>query len=289
VRGSHAESYRAPELLELYLTDTVISTVFTDPRRPDLGAYNYQVVTGGNRDLRPEQGTSQLLAAGVEPWPGARLTVGRWWIDKSDVSGTTGLAFILANELNPAGSTASQIVRQPDQGGRPGEIIRVSDRITNLSRQATDGWDIDLDVTRSLGRWGELGCEVYVTYVRSIQFSTITGAMNEVAGRAGNPRIRARGTLTWERGPWSLAWATRWVSRFDSSDPTYGGVDGNNAAYVEHGITLGLEPREDVRLSFAVGNVFDTDPPRAFNNRGYQLGLYDNLGRTWSVSAEWRF
>lgn len=288
VRGSRAESFRAPELLELYLPQTTITAPLTDPLRPDLGAYGVQVITGGNPDLQPEEGTSDLLAVAVEPFDGVRLTVSRWKIRKRSVSGTLGANFILANESNPDASTASRVVRFPSVGGVPGEIRTLYDQITNIAQQRTDGWDVDLEAKRDFGAYGTWTASAYLAFIESYEVSTPTGGSVELAS-IGRPKVAGQASLACEAGRWTVSWFSRYTGPYDSSAPVVPGVDPNVEAHWTHNATLACRLGEDVRVALAVGNVLDEDPPQAFGSRGYDLTWFDNFGRTWTVTADVRF
>ena len=102
---------------------------------------------------------------------------------------------------------------------------------------------------------------------------------------AGFPiRLRARGTASWDRGPWGLQLAVNYTGRYE--DPL--------GVRIDHAATADLQvryqgrtatPLEGFTASLTVRNLFDADPPFYDNPAGaaYDPANADAVGRFVAV------
>ncbi len=57
IRGSYSQSFKAPDIGQLYQPGvTTFTTAIADPRNPSLGLNTYPFMSSGNRNLKPEKG-----------------------------------------------------------------------------------------------------------------------------------------------------------------------------------------------------------------------------------------
>ena len=172
LRGSWAEGFRAPNLVQVFDAGTTRVNTRDDYVRcfaqaqagliDNIGACTGSgtiSVRSGAQDLRPEDSESYSFGAVVQPRfvPGLTLTADYWHIRQKGLVGVfddqNQIALDLLRRLN--GSTNPNVQRAtPDDADNAlfagsglapaGEIIQVLDPYTNLDRRQTAGWDFGL-------------------------------------------------------------------------------------------------------------------------------------------------
>lgn len=294
LRATWGGTYKAPELLDLYLAQNEFYAVAPDPRRPDLGPYAFRYRTGGNPDLQPEEATSLQLGATWTPRASALSgwSFGAtWWeFDKRDVVGSLGLDFILEHELDAAFPTADRIVRASSAGARQGEVLLVLDTKSNLNRVLVRGWDFEAawrSGTRDSGG-GEWRLGGLATWLREFTYQNVNGgAVDDLPGRA---RWKAQGTLGWSRMEWDVALHANWIGHWRGGGVNYAGDSTTQHARVFFNFTASRRFGEAWKAVFTIANLLDEDPPIHYgSNRGYDVGIYDNRGREYAVRVERRW
>jgi iron complex outermembrane recepter protein len=238
LRGSYGTSFRAPPLTDIYAP--VSSAGGTALINPANGQFqNYTVVTGGNRDLKPETATYVNYGIVLTPQavPGLTLQLDRWLINQKNIVIQTQPQLVL-DGIQP-GSTFT------DANGVPG----LNSLYMNAAGQQVNGTDLDLDYrfhTDSVGsfdfRWSgtylnsfKVNDETGVGFVQYAGGVALAGSMNTVAGL---PKIRSLFAANWFYGALSATYLLHYTGSYE--DPTIpGGVEVGK--YVTHDIQVGLD------------------------------------------------
>jgi iron complex outermembrane receptor protein len=256
-RGTMSESFRAPDVLDLYLGGSEgfpaaadpcntfnFSAAATDQARciadgvPAGGVTqaNGQIrsLTGGNPDLQPEFGETRSLGIVYSPsWAeGLNVTLDWYKIELEDVIAFRGSQAILnACYRNPGAAGAAA---DPAQRAlfcsfvtrdTTGNIIDLRQSSFNLAEGEVEGYDFNVKYAMPETAWGRFSFEWDSTYTEN---NTIFGTVGEYNG---DPQWRLRSNLTtrWQKGDWDATWAMRYYSRME--DPCTG------SNYFEYGIT----------------------------------------------------
>jgi outer membrane receptor protein involved in Fe transport len=272
---------------------------------------SYNVLSGGNPDLRPEAADTWTLGVVVTP-PQVRdlnLTLDYYDIRLSGVISVLDPDVVIEQCLETGNPfLCAQIHRAPGTGSLwIGNEGYVSDFFQNAASLATRGIDVDLRYRRSLASAGRnLGVatlRLTGTNLMSLQTVTLPNAPAfDCAGYYGIncddpvPRWRHTLSLGWET-PWTfdLALAWRYTSAvvvaaaspnaalagpFDQADYRLGA-----RSYFDVSLHWRASRRVDFRLG--VNNIFDVDPPVVGSdprsgvaaNANTYTGVYDALGR----------
>ncbi len=257
LRGTYSESFRAPDVLDLYLgggesfppaidpCNTInIALATTDAARcvadgvPVVGVVqpNAQIrsLTGGNPGLKPEFGTTKSFGVVYSPsWaPGLNMTLDWYNISLEDVITFRNSQSILTACYGTPGtpgaatSTAQRdlfcsfIVRDAT-----GNILDLRQSQFNLAQGEVEGYDFQVTYALPETAWGKFAVQWDNTYSTQNTLFGVIGTYN------GAPAWRLRSNLSasWQKGDWDANWAVRYYSGMDEA------CAGGN--YFEYGIT----------------------------------------------------
>ncbi len=293
VRAARSAAFKAPELLDLYASQTESYTVVDDPRRPDLGSYAVRYRAGGNPDLQPERSIGWNLGAGwqLPGQSGLAFEATAWRLAKEGLVSSLGPTFLVRQELAPDFPTASRLVRgAPDAAGRPGLLLLINDVRGNVDRVLAAGWDLGLRWRTLRSARGELQVHAHASRLRHLRYESRTGGVLERAGANTVPEWRGQAGAAWHHSSWEAAGSVDWIGHHDGDGVNFSGgsITQHARAFVHLHFARAL-PRE-MRVMIGVSNVFDTDPPINFaSNRGYTTGTYSNQGRGYSIALEKKY
>ncbi len=156
LRGAAGTGFRAPSLTDLYApqipsitsngTRDPIQCPTFNPNNPAC-SFQFQTVTGGNPNLKPEKSTSFELGTVLKPVRNLTLDLDSYWIYLRDAITPGGLPYnvILANAAN-ATEFASYVTRDSS-----GNIVFISQTNANLFKTYVSGLDINLEYDYPLG------------------------------------------------------------------------------------------------------------------------------------------
>jgi iron complex outermembrane receptor protein len=140
IRSTWGEAFKAPSLLQLHLAQTSFPTPLFDP------VTNQQVVaaviSGGNLNLRPEEGQSQSLGVVYDSQAiaGLQLGISQWHIEETNSINTLGYQTIVDNaSLFPGAVTRESSCAS----GPPCPIVTVQDGYVNFGDINVSGIDYD--------------------------------------------------------------------------------------------------------------------------------------------------
>lgn len=273
-----------------------------------VGASQYNVVAGGNGDLKPERSLQANLGLRFEPDRSWAVGADFWFLKIRDVIGVLpeGVAF-----ADPA-RYANSFVAIDSASGRALAYAAVND---NLGRQYASG--IDFDVSgRALVAPGTLSSRLMLSYMlRDVSQLQPDGPYDSAIGsieerQTATFRWIARWATSLQMGAWTHSVTVNARSGFLDREEIVVPVDGSGAVIgaaqpyrlkVERYATVDWQTDWQVGrgwlLTLGALNVFDRDPPlsiaSAGSGRGQQAGFddryYDPRGRTVYVNASYKF
>jgi outer membrane receptor protein involved in Fe transport len=329
IRGSYAQVFRAPTIVDLSLAPTQSAPTFTDPcegivaadvaANPNLAlacegvpldgsfAQPLSQITSvllGNQELKPETGDVKTYGVVYDAsWaPGLSLTVDYWDYHIEDIITNLDVNF-----------SAEQCV----QTGAPqfcGLIFRYTDPINaglikvfqqptvNLGELNTDGVDIGIKYALRGTGAGDFNISLDATHINSYESISAPGAPpQEVAGtfdRQFGNYAKWRGLLGfgWSMAGFDGLLTVRYIDSVEIIDPD--GAPGvqpnlNIPSVTYYDLTLGYTFPTETKVQVGAINLGDKDPPILYQNNvinaNTDVSTYDTLGRRWYVGVTQKF
>ncbi len=311
VRGSWGSGFRAPTLFDLYSPQTISgvttngqhdSQLCPDPSapgassNPDCNA-QYNLLAGGNPDLKPERSDSITLGFIIEPTKDYSLGLDFFHVTVKDtiVAGAVSYQAILANEDKYAGL----IFRDPTTG----RISAINQGNTNLGKSIVGGVDVDAKA-RVLNSGGQrvtlrLSGTYMSKYDQQMPDGTYRSAVNTPGGAGAIGvvmRWRHVASATWEIGDWTSTLAWNYQNPYHDTRGTYqptGTPTRDVASYSTMDAQIGYSGFKSTQLTLGIKNLADSDPP--YTNYGggfvgsYDLSYADVRGRFVYLTAGYKF
>jgi iron complex outermembrane receptor protein len=280
-RGAYSQSFRAPDLSQLYTAQTIVfsTSAVKDPLRPNDPVATVRQIRGGNSELQPELGSSYYagVALDVPQIEGLELTLDFWRFRQTNLIDVPSLASILDLETT---APTGRVVRNPPVGdGLPGTINSVSLTFRNVSKAMTDGIDFAVRYTRPTD-FGRFLFNAVVTYSHSYEFNGI-----EAVKTNAFPMFRGNASLQWSRGKWTASLHGNYLDGYGEVSTSVFAPGRATAHRIDSHYTftpqLSYAGPWGTKITVGARNVFDRDPPLAFA----KPELYDNL----QVTGEGRF
>ncbi len=326
LRGTWAEGFRAPSIGELYSSFSRFDADIEDPCSNHVTANcttlgvpagyeqantQISIITGGNRQLKPE--TSRSITAGAVYSPGWAENTG--WSQKLDFELTYFKYKVddaiqapdAQTQLNRCVATLDPLYCTGIGRAPSGDINSFNNTLRNLGRIDTQGYDAGVNWVGPETGIGSFGASIQATFTSKYKaVASDTGAEEphkvgvEVSDSA-IPRWRTTANLNWALGAWSAGWTVRYVSAVNEachpdfpelcSDPN--GVTNHlgATAYNDARVSWKVPVNMDFTLSAGVNNLFDRDPPICLSCslNGYDASTYDLPGRYGYISANLKF
>ncbi len=352
IRGTYAEGFRAPFIGELFGL-TQFGPTLTDPcsnysssgnatlvaNCQALGIpANYEqintqitTITGGNPDLQPESAESYTLGFVYSPtwaedlaWSNRLDFEVSYWNTKVDDAVQAPdaqqlLDTCVATRNAFAGCTngGTNVITRTANG----QINRFDNRLANIGKIETDGFDIKVDWSSPEWSFGRFKATWQSTYVDDYKQTDLFG--NEFQRTVGVevndsaiPEWQSNLRLGWTYGDWSADWTVRYIDRVVETCSDF--RDGTSLSLTALGLcsepnttdnslsknALGGTTYHDVsvnwdtpfevkglRVTAGVNNLFDKSPPTCLSCslNGYDAGTYDLPGQFWYVQAAYKF
>lgn len=259
--------------------------------------------TGGNPLVDPEK--ADTVTVGIVWQPGGALdglAMSFDWfnIDVKDALGQLSFQNIVDGcYVQGAADLCQYILRDPSTN----QITRIDRLFINLSQQVLTGIDVELNYQREVDIFGggeTLGLRMYASQVREF-YNQLPGAPRDYIGLE-QPEWRFLPALTYSRGAFRAFLQGRYFDgRTLNRRWTEGvNIDDNSVpsvTYADMNLSYEMDIGEQTyRLSFNATNLFDRAPPQTPGNPGFvggtggpSTGLYDTVGRTYTVGARVAF
>ncbi len=246
LRASYGTSFRAPALTAIDAPQT--SEGGTALINPANGQYqDYTVITGGNKNLKPETATyiNYGLVLTPKPIPGLTLQFDRWLINQKNIVIQTSPQLVL-DGVQPGSTFVSA-------NGVPG----LYSLYMNAAGQQVNGTDLDLDYRFRTDNIGSFDLRLTGTYLNSFKVNDLTGSgLVQYAGStalasslpsiSGLPKVRSLLAANWLYRTFGVTYLIHYTGSY--TDPTIpGGVEVSK--YVTH----------DIQLNWDLGNLMKSD------------------------------
>ncbi|ODU09308.1 MAG: hypothetical protein ABS84_09305 [Rubrivivax sp. SCN 71-131] len=322
IRGSAGTGFRAPTLRQLYrpLQDFGVTaqpyacSAEMAEMAASLGAacqgatLQYNVFTGGNAKIQPEESKQATLGFRLEPTPAFSFGADLWWvgIDKTFGSVDENEAF---NNVFKYPSLWL-VYTDPVTGDK---LLAYNASTTNLGKSFSTGVDVDVTGRFDTGI-GKLVSNLRLTYMIRDTFQLVPGQEYYSTVGDNNPAIgsqtfRWKGTLgnTLASGRWAHTLNINFQSGYKDfpgyvygkdADGSYNGDDREIRLNVKDFYTVDWQTEFNMNkaLKFAVGvkNLFNEKPPLSLrSNGGHMLGFdyryFNPLGRTFQAKVSYDF
>jgi iron complex outermembrane recepter protein len=315
LRGSWGTGFVAPTLTQAYGANTngVSLAGEVDPLRcpttQDTNDCNAQfnVLFGGNQNLKPQKSNQWTLGAVFEPMDGLSLSFDWFNMKVEDLfSNGPSVSTILANQ-DQFGNLVTRGPVQPQFPTIPGPITQIDQRFINIGEVKIAGYDINIKATgpaTSIGRFSfNLDGTYYQKYDVQNTDGTFSGTVSNVFESTVNgviPRYKQYAAVNWTRGPWSATLGNQYQSSYidfalvpDPNDPDSDGINRRASSMSLWDAYVSYTGFKNWKLVLGVNNLFDRNPP--FSNQrntfqlGYDPGYYDARARFVYGSVTYTF
>ncbi len=313
-RGSYSTGFKVPDFAKLFrgITESQYTGLdLADPATCPKGQYNPDVpncseqirpdiITGGNPNLKPEEAEQRSIGFVIAPNGNFNVSVDWWEIERTN---TIRSGFNLSTMTANYPLYASNFIRDS-----AGKIIAIDQRYINTGGTLTRGIELDSNVRGDLagGTWNVHLNGNYLDTFRTKTFDSLPYSDNLVGEyeRYYNLPIRWKHTVSagWARGDW--AHTLTQVYRGGYKDWKPGGIvngynppawDGNVDAYITYNYSLTWTGMENLKATFGIRNLLNTDPPFTVrylddgDGAGWEARVADPRGRSFNLLLEYRF
>ena len=315
VRASYGRGFREASLPELFNPQTFATTAqFTDPVKGTFGQFNE--ITGGNPNLKPEKSEQSSLGFVIDPMPGMSFAVDYWKINVTNLVTTLDPQTIV-DEAAAGNPTYTGLV-QRDAGGNISQIMS-----TNINAGGLKTAGIDLDARWKIAKtsYGTFSTRLNGTYTTQYDLTLPDGTVQRSVAQSveitrdaqGNPtgstplnavanggivfRWRDQWSLDWKYQNWNVDLTNNFQSgyydspRYDSAtnaDPVHVG------AFSTWDTQVAYSGIKNLTLRAGIKNLFNRNPPEVIGlgqyfQSGYDPSYFDPHGMTGYVSATYKF
>jgi iron complex outermembrane receptor protein len=309
LRGSWSAGFQPPLLSQLFapvtITGPLTSILFVDPLRPGIPLSPYTLTSGGNPDLRPE--TSDSYDVGVVFTPrqikGLTLSASYFRYDKTDlVQAVNRQDAIDYPDLFPGRVTRDEPSAADVAAGRPGPIIDLDTRFTNISRQLVDGWDFKAKYAVPTDVAGKFTFHGDATYTKSFRTRLAAGlpttdTVGDLGFSSSVPLVwRGKAGVQWEKNRWNVNVTGRYIDSYvgRTNNPTPEvtarlGLDGDeipSSFEVDLQIGYRIPYRNDAsgweswlsgtQFTLSILNVADRQPPLRTERSNQWYSLFND-------------
>jgi outer membrane receptor protein involved in Fe transport len=285
-RGTRNYSFRAPTVNQLYRPVTESSNTnpsgFTDRQRNELVTGTVITKIGGNMNLKAEHAISDNVGVVFEiplkVFKGLSLSVDRIKLEYKDQISS------LSTLQEWADLFPERLIRE-STGAQPGKVIGVDTRSINVARMVLESIDYQANYQRAT-RWGNFYARVAATEYRAINSYRIPGAPPSSTLYLRPTRLSWQ--TSWNKGPYGAGVSgfyqeNSWSSTARTATLFASAIEWNVQASYDFGwksperlaaSTTGARSwrqrlLDDTRLSLAVNNVFDREPPHRQGRAGF--------------------
>lgn len=274
-----------------------------------IGNRQYDQLAGGNPNLKPEKSRQATLGVVLEPTPGVSLAADLWHVAIRDVFGQLTEQEVFANPLQYPNSWAT--ARDIATGVT---YLAFLANNQNLGKSYATGVDLNFQGRAKTGA-GDVNSQFTMTYmVREDQQLTVGGPYFSAIGNnaelgAVTFRWQGRWTNSLKAGNWTHTLGLNFKSGYKDQVTTVDVLDDAGNVTGQEDIRLDVKehftfdwqtqwaPMPSLLLTAGILNLLDEDPPFSLStagvNKGQQFGYddryYDPRGRTYYVSASYKF
>jgi len=303
VRASYGRGFREASLPELNNPQTFATTsTFVDPVKGTSGQYNQ--LTGGNTELKPEKSEQSSLGFVIDPMPGMSIALDYWKINVSNLVTTLDPEFIV--DQAASGNPAYTGLVQRDAGGNISQVTS-----TNINAGGLKTAGIDLDARWKIAKtdYGTFSTRLNGTYTTQYDLTLPDGtvqqsvsrsvdangsALNAVASGGIIFHWRDQWNLDWKYGNWNTELTNNFQSGYYDANRYDTGATVHVGAFSTWDTQVAYSGIKNLTLRVGVKNLFNRTPPEVIGlgqyfQAGYDPSYYDAHGQTGYVSATYKF
>ncbi len=276
-----------------------------DPENFDsLDEESITLLQGGNPNLSEEVADTFTIGFVYTPGWAENLSIALDWYDMeiTDAIALTGSQAILDKCVDDPGGINNQFCPLVTRDS-VGNIVELRRFPLNLNELQTSGLDFEIDYSFDVGDFGTLQNRLVGSYLNERTFILSSDDnFDLLVGELGDPewQINYRGALLFSS--WEVFLELRWIDEmfieeqellFGSStnnDPNPDVTDNtiaDSVFYVDLGASYVFD--SGFEIGVVIDNLTDEDPPFALFGNGGASGIYDSIGRFYSVRASWSF
>ncbi len=320
-RGSYAQGFRAPSILELFQGGRETSFQGIDPcnggqaANPSLpgcagvpagynqNAYNLNgLIPGtisGNTKLKPETADTYSFGVAIQPeaLPGLAVTVDWFDVTIKDAIGSLSATQILQLCARQAGVFCDLVTRDASTGA----VRNLLQGAQNLNEISTSGLDATIRYTfeTSIGDIAAVADASYLNKFRTISPNPAGGAaiVDDRAGKGDQPRStyprwKGQTSLRWSdnNDVWGAIWRGRYIG--PTTDVANAVKDNRTKSvfYQDIEATYHFDKYES-SITAGVNNIFNVQPPTSYANApiNFDIYTYDVKGTTFYLKVGAQF
>ena len=332
VRASKARAVRSPQPSDLSgigLTAGVINDPCTAARRnanptraancatdgvpatyapPVVVEQSVSGLSGGNPNLKPEEGTTTTLGVVWQPaaLKGFSLAVDRFQIDIDGIITTLSRQIAVNSCYDSVERLFCNFLTRGTNPVLPGAtwvLTGVNEQLNNIASQKIAGVDVDVRYGFKLAQWGDLDLSAVATFYDEATLTPRAGAAPiDLLGQAGGStsdqgyiKFTAAANATWRFNKFRTNWNMRHIGKADMAVGTTALGFPQIPAHTYHNVRVGYEMTKGGEVFAGISNLFDKKPPFfASGTAGTQAldtvpGYYDVFGRSFYVGARMTF
>lgn len=316
-RGSYSTGFRAPSLYDINAAQAYTNTTKQDDpincpggviapgktKAISCGA-QFESLTGGNKNLKPEKSKNFTLGLVLEPVAGLNVGVDFWWVrltqvidslNQDDVFGSNAKTLYASlYHRNPQGNLSTDGSECPD----PTTCGYVDLRTQNLGGINTNGVDLSANYRIKAGAWGQFGMTLNSTYVQKYEYQNSEGgvwnqSVGVYSGKFPAFRWQHNATLNWNSGG---AFGAGLAAHYKSGyiDSAVAPVTGFQVtSYTTWDSYISWTAPKGFSVTAGIRNMFDRTPPLTYQTQTFQAGydprFTDPTGRTYFVRGAYAF
>lgn len=312
-RGAYSTGFKVPEFTKLFAGVNEVEYFgldLADPASCPGGVANSTVpgceliqptiITGGKTDLQPETARQKSLGFVYAPTPRFNLSLDWWEIERSNTIRSPNLPTLIENyDL-----FAANWIRDSS-----GKVTAIDRRFINSGGTLMRGVELDANLTGELagGRWHVNLNGSYINTFKEKPLANQPYSSNEVGEYVQfyNLPLKWKHTLSldWSRGDWTHTLSQIYRAGYKDEEP----ISVANGSYIPpnwnpdvddyilYNYSLNWTGLANTKLSFAVRNLLNTDPPFTAHQVDFASGaaweprVADPRGRSFYLMAEYRF
>lgn len=314
-RGAYSTGFKVPTFNQMYYG--VAESPYTgqdladpascpggvaDPTKAGCEAIQPNLITGGKKDLEPEESKQKSFGMVIEPTEWLNASVD-WWEIKREKTIRSGIS--IDTLIDNYAIFADNFIRDSS-----GQIVAIDQRYINSGGSLMRGIELDANARFEDVFGGLLNVHLngsYLSTYKTKDLQTLPYSDNLVGEyvRYYSLPIRWKHTLSfsWARGNWAHTLTQVYRGGYKDEEPvsvrngTYipPRWDPNVDSYIVYDYSVSYAGIRNLKLTLGVKNLFDTDPPFTAHMNDYAAGagweprVADPRGRAYSVLAEYKF
>ncbi|MBP57487.1 MULTISPECIES: TonB-dependent receptor [Idiomarina] len=283
LRASYGEGFRAPSLAQIGLGPSQVSTFFIDEYRCETDGescvpLDYTIVFSGSEDLQPEESSSYNIGGIWQVTDAFDISADYWSIEQDNKIVQNDFENVYNEHCNDQDSEVCER-RDPLPGDELGELAVLYNTYVNLSSQEAAGVDFSANYNWQLQDIGDVRLGLDWSYMSKFEKDGI-----DYAGEYEYPEHRWTARAEWGRDALGVNLNLNYIGEFEDYQAP-ANVESSEARMVDKQLLVDLQAYYDVtselRLTIGTTNLFDEEPPEAFNNDlyGYAPSVHNPRGR----------